>query len=279
MSISLANPGRIFAGTWKGLPTTAMKVVDGPETLLCSSHSGDNGKHLFLKAEGHVTYSNDQCKATLCRLCLMESGNKKQKYCCGCYMEEVVDMSYDEPTFEEMKAELACNKSYLAQNMSYLELKEYYLKVVGEGKFSTMGTVIKNKVVYPILPTGAIRDEEALDTTLSFDFCDGGRFLCDSTLDDESVIGLIKVLGALVDYSMDEQYFGADVAERRNTQFTVWFQLCFESLLNDLVLMMAFEFSNVPSAMLLIQRHVEMREKRRVLVHNNTDSRQIKECL
>jgi len=34
-------------------------VVDGPETLLCSDHSCDDGKHLFLKAEGHVTCSND----------------------------------------------------------------------------------------------------------------------------------------------------------------------------------------------------------------------------
>ena len=62
-----------------------------------------------------------------------------------------------------MKAKIAKNdKSYLAMNMSYLELKEYYLKVVGEKKFSKLDEIVKDNVVYPLLPTGALHDEDVL---------------------------------------------------------------------------------------------------------------------
>ena len=82
------------------------EIVDGPETLWCSGHSDDNKrKHLFLKAEGYETCCNEECKSTLCPLCNMKSADDK-KYCCGCYVEEVVDTSYDGPTFEEMKAQI-----------------------------------------------------------------------------------------------------------------------------------------------------------------------------
>jgi hypothetical protein len=56
------------------------------------------------------------------------------------------------PTFEEMKAELALyDKPYLSTNMSYMELKEYYLKVHEEKKFSKLDKIVKDAVVYPIL--------------------------------------------------------------------------------------------------------------------------------
>jgi len=182
------------------------ELVDGPETLVCCGFSGDDdGKHSFLKAEGFETCSNDECKAILCRFCCMESADKKQRYCCGCYVEEVVDMSYNGPTYDDMKSELARNdKEYIASNMSYLELKEYYLKIVGEEKFSKLDNLVENKVEYPVLPTGALNDNDQLSTALSFDFCDGGRFLSDPTLDDGSVIAAVNILGALVDYSVED---------------------------------------------------------------------------
>ena len=42
------------------------------------------------------------------------------------------------------------------QHMSYLELKEYYTKVVGEKtKFSKLDTIVKDSITYPVLLMGA----------------------------------------------------------------------------------------------------------------------------
>jgi hypothetical protein len=42
-------------------------IVDGPEMLVCAGHTGNaDGTHVFLKCEGCVPCSNDQCNCHLC---------------------------------------------------------------------------------------------------------------------------------------------------------------------------------------------------------------------
>ena len=79
-----------------------------------------------------------------------------------------------------------------------LSILFYYLLQVRECKFSKLDTIIKDGITYLVLPMGALCDEDQLKSVVWFDFCDGRRFLSDLTLDDESVIGIINLLGALV---------------------------------------------------------------------------------
>ena len=74
----------------------------------------------------------------------------------------------------------------------------FYLLQVGECKFSKLNTIVKDGVTYLVLPMGALCVEGQLKSVVQFDFCDSGQFLSDLTLGDESVIGIINLLGALV---------------------------------------------------------------------------------
>ena len=74
----------------------------------------------------------------------------------------------------------------------------FYLLQVGECKFSKLNTIVKDGVTYLVLPVGALHDEGQLKSVVWFDFCDGGQLLSDLTLGDESIIGIINLLGALV---------------------------------------------------------------------------------
>lgn len=55
------------------------------------------------------------------------------------------------------------------------------------------------------MPTAALQNEEELKTRLSFDFRDGGRFLSDPSIDDKTVVGAIQLLGAVVDFSTENE--------------------------------------------------------------------------
>ena len=74
----------------------------------------------------------------------------------------------------------------------------FYLLQAGECKFSKLDTIVKDGVTYLVLPMGALCDEGQLKSVVQFDFCDSGQFLSDLTLGDESIIGIINLLGALV---------------------------------------------------------------------------------
>ena len=71
----------------------------------------------------------------------------------------------------------------------------FYLLQVGVSK---LNTIVKDGVIYLVLPMGALCDKGQLNSVVQFDFCDSGQFLSDLTLGDESVIGIINLLGALV---------------------------------------------------------------------------------
>ena len=55
--------------------------------------------------------------------------------------------------------------------------------------FSKIDTIVKDGIIYLVLPMGALCNEGQLKSVVWFDFCDSGQFLSDLTLGDESVIG------------------------------------------------------------------------------------------
>ena len=75
-----------------------------------------------------------------------------------------------------------------------------FLLQVGECKFSKLDTIDKDGITYLVLPMGALCNEGQLKSVVWFDFCDSGQFLSDLTLGDESAIGIINLLGALINF-------------------------------------------------------------------------------
>ena len=110
------KPEKSSVGTWKCFQ---MKMVSLWMDL-----------KLFGVLDIQMMMKGSTCKSILCPLCYMKSADNK-KYCCGCHDKKVVHTLYDGPTFEEMKAKIAKHfKEHLVQHMSYLELKEYYAKLL-----------------------------------------------------------------------------------------------------------------------------------------------------
>ena len=159
--------------------------------------------HTFMIGEG--TRSCVACQRIYCRMCVSSDAG----LCIPCLGVgggvNIEDSSVANLSEADLRHALS-EKIEVPASLPIGDLQELYINVVENNSMDSLGSFLLKKVPFPIYyPSIALnRARGNLKYLLSFDFHDGGRFLCSHTLSTKQRCGLINLFVCLVTFHKAE---------------------------------------------------------------------------